>query len=87
MPNAYKRIKKENQGTQHVWDCPVPSEHPRRYLFIQIGIGVPIASLIAAGAMIKASLEKKQSSLQSDEFFEAGLIQNGNAEFFCLGEF
>lgn len=56
---AIKKLSKEDHYLLVSWRATPKSEHPRRDFFIQVGIGILIAFLIAAGAMIKASLEKK----------------------------
>ena len=57
-----KALKKLSEGDHYVlvlWRASPKSEHPRRDFLIQVGIGVLIAFLFAAGVMIKLSFEKK----------------------------
>ena len=56
---AIKTLSKGDHYILILWSAPPVSEHPRRDAFIQMGIGVAIAFLIAAGIMIKEFLLRK----------------------------
>jgi hypothetical protein len=52
-------LKKGDHYILVLWRSPAPSEHPRRDAFIQIGIGVAIAFLIALAIAIKELIAKR----------------------------
>ncbi len=56
---AIRTLRKGDHYILVLWRTSPPSEHPTRDFLIQVGIGVLIAFLIAAGVMIKISLEKR----------------------------
>lgn len=56
---AIKKLSKEDHYILVLWRATPKSEHPRRDLFIQVGIGVLIAFLFATGLWIKLALEKR----------------------------
>ncbi|HLZ13166.1 MAG TPA: hypothetical protein VKP58_11315 [Candidatus Acidoferrum sp.] len=56
---AIKTLSKRDHYILVLWSACPPSEHPRRDAFIQIGIGVAIAFLIAAVIVIKEFLSSK----------------------------
>lgn len=56
---AIEKLSKEDHYILVLWRAAPKSEHPRRDLFIQVGIGVLIAFLFATGLWIKLALEKR----------------------------
>ena len=56
---AIKKLSKEDHYILVLWRATPKSEHPQRDFFIQVGIGVLIAFLFAAGLWIKLALEKR----------------------------